>query len=70
MALHEEQVSESIIALEHEVFMLRETLDFLLENMDLANLEKFDEARLKRQAAKYIKDKYPDEDIRFGDWID
>lgn len=70
MALHEMQVSEGIVFLEYEVFLLRETLNYVLENADIANLEKFDEARLKRQAAKYIKKKYPDEDIKFGDWIE
>jgi hypothetical protein len=70
MALHEVQISEGIIDLEIEVFMLRETLNFILQNADISHVEGFDEAKLRRQAIKHVKRKYPDEQISIGDHTD
>ena len=70
MALHEMQISEGIVSLEYEVYLLRETLNYILQNVDISNLEDFNESKLKRDAARYIKDKYPDEELKLGDWID
>lgn len=70
MALHEVQVTETIIALEFEVHLLRSTLDFILENLPIPNVEQLDENRLKRMALKHVKEKFPDEEIRYGDWVD
>ena len=69
MALHEVQISENIIELQYEVFVLQKTLEFVLANIEISNLENFDEARLRRQAYKYLKGKFPDEDLQQGDWI-
>ena len=70
MALHEVEVSEGIVYLEYEVHILRETLEFILQRMDISDLQGLDESKLKRNAAKYIKHKYPDQDLKIGDWID
>jgi len=70
MALHEVEVSEGIVYLEYEVHILRETLDFILQRIDISELQGLDECKLKRNAAQYIKHKYPDQDLRIGDWIE
>ena len=70
MALHEVEVSEGVVYLEYEVHILRETLDFILRRIDIAELQGLDEIKLKRNAAQYIKHKYPDQDLRIGDWIE
>jgi hypothetical protein len=69
MALHEVEIADGIIDLEFKVYILTETLNFLLKNVEISNLELLDEAQIKREAFKYIKEKYPDEDIKAGDFI-
>lgn len=70
MALHEVQISDGIIYLEYQLYIMQEKLDYILDNVDISNLEGMNEAKMKRDAARYLKDKYPDADIRFGDWIE
>lgn len=69
MELHEVEISEGIIYLEYQVRILQETLNYLLQNIDPSALDGLDENKLKRNAANYIKDKYPDAGIQRGDWI-
>jgi hypothetical protein len=70
MSLHEVQIAEGIIYLEYQLYILQEKLDFVMQNCDVSNMDSLNESKLKRDAAKYIKEKYPDADIKFGDWID
>lgn len=68
MALHEVKITESIIELEYEMYILRAVLDHVIEHLGAEALQGLDMVKLKREAARDLKKKFPDEDIRLGDW--
>lgn len=68
MALHEVEITESIIELEYDIYILRAVLDHIIEHLGSEALQGLDMVKLKREAARDVKKKFPDEDIRLGDW--